>query len=212
MLPERTELAVAQANLEHLRETADAIEAQLAAVTAEQGRFEAEATVVTERIAQIDTHLYDGTVVAHKDLEAMQAEQEHLRERLVGIEDHVIEQMEAAEPLQDALDAAVVPVAEAVGAAAAAQRELDEAVAVVEAELAELEADRVRAAAGIDGALLATYESLRARHGGVGVARLEGARCMGCHLEIPAGELDQLRKAATDAVVLCPECNRILVR
>ena len=53
---------------------------------------------------------------------------------------------------------------------------------------------------------------LRRSLGGVGAARLSGARCEGCHLEIPSAELERLRRAPDDAVVNCPECARILVR
>ena len=60
--------------------------------------------------------------------------------------------------------------------------------------------------------LLATYEPLRTSLGGVAVARLHGARCEGCHLEIPSAELEELRRAPADQAVHCPECLRILVR
>ena len=57
-----------------------------------------------------------------------------------------------------------------------------------------------------------TYEPLRAGLGGVAVARLHGARCEGCHLEIPSAELEEVRRAPADSLVSCPECMRILVR
>ena len=60
--------------------------------------------------------------------------------------------------------------------------------------------------------LLATYSDLRSGLGGVAVARLNGARCEGCHLEIPSAELEGVRRAPEDSLVSCPECLRILVR
>ena len=47
---------------------------------------------------------------------------------------------------------------------------------------------------------------------GIGAARLDGSRCLGCHLQIPAGEMVEVKAAPADAIVHCPECNRILVR
>ena len=41
------------------------------------------------------------------------------------------------------------------------------------------------------GRLLATYDRLRARVDGVAVARLVGSHCDGCHLTLPAMELDR---------------------
>jgi predicted nucleic acid-binding Zn-ribbon protein len=43
------------------------------------------------------------------------------------------------------------------------------------------------------------------------VARLAGARCGGCHLTLPATELDGIRRAPPDTVSRCEQCNRILV-
>src|SRR5947209_3691288 len=81
-----------------------------------------------------------------------------------------------------------------------------------EAELAtELDA-RGAAAAGIPEDLLSQYERLRAKQGGIGAARLVGNRCSGCHLTLPATELDRLRHQTPDVVVLCDQCGRILVR
>ena len=60
--------------------------------------------------------------------------------------------------------------------------------------------------------LLGRYEQLRKKLGGTGAARLVGASCGGCHLALPAMEVDRIRKASPDAVVTCDQCGRILVR
>ena len=62
------------------------------------------------------------------------------------------------------------------------------------------------------GGQFVTYERLRAKLGGVGAARLVGPRCSGCHLTLPATELDRLRKGSPDALVFCDQCGRILIR
>ena len=81
----------------------------------------------------------------------------------------------------------------------------------IDVELAsELEA-RAAAAASIPADLMTQYERLRATQGGVGAARLLNGRCSGCHLTLPATELDRLRREEPDTVVLCDQCGRILV-
>ena len=40
--------------------------------------------------------------------------------------------------------------------------------------------------------MLADYERLRDHFGGVAVARLEGRRCSGCHLDLSTSEFEQL--------------------
>jgi predicted nucleic acid-binding Zn-ribbon protein len=46
----------------------------------------------------------------------------------------------------------------------------------------------------------------------VGAARVVGSSCGGCHLTLPATELDRIRRAEPDALVTCDQCGRILVR
>jgi predicted nucleic acid-binding Zn-ribbon protein len=46
----------------------------------------------------------------------------------------------------------------------------------------------------------------------VAAALLVNGRCGGCHLALPATEVDRLRKLPADALVRCEQCERILVR
>ncbi len=85
------------------------------------------------------------------------------------------------------------------------------AEATIDSELAANVAEREGLAEGLPGELLATYERLRTRLGGVAVARLEGGHCLGCHLALPATEVDAFRRAATGTVFIHEECGRILV-
>ena len=52
---------------------------------------------------------------------------------------------------------------------------------------AELRRRRDEVAAPVPEELLARYEALRTRLGGVAVARLVGGRCDGCHLALARG-------------------------
>jgi predicted nucleic acid-binding Zn-ribbon protein len=45
----------------------------------------------------------------------------------------------------------------------------------------------------------------------VAVARLVGNHCDGCHLTLPAMELDRIRHLPEDELVTCEQCGRILV-
>jgi uncharacterized protein len=60
--------------------------------------------------------------------------------------------------------------------------------------------------------LLALYEQRRARGSGVGAALLRQRTCQGCNMTLTGSDLDTVRRAASDDVLLCPECDRILVR
>jgi uncharacterized protein len=98
------------------------------------------------------------------------------------------------------------------GTRAEVEVRLDAAETEIDAEIEQVTAQRAEAVAGIPADLLAAYERLRTRLGGVGAARLVGSRCGGCHLTLPATELDRLRRGGPDALVFCDQCGRILVR
>jgi len=56
------------------------------------------------------------------------------------------------------------------------------------------------------------YEKVRANSGGVGAALLIGNTCDGCRLAINAVEMERIKSLASDEVLRCEECRRILVR
>jgi len=211
-LPARAELAAARAE----RTVLAARRAEQAAardeVAGRQAALEAELTATEQRARAVSARLYGGSVSASRDLQALAAELDALRARASGLEDEVLAALEEREPLDAAVDAldtedAVLAEREAALAAAAAGAEAE-----LDAELEALGGQRQAAAASVPPDLLATYERLRARLGGIGAARLEGTRCGGCHLELPATEIDRIRHLPEDALVTCDHCGRILVR
>jgi len=60
--------------------------------------------------------------------------------------------------------------------------------------------------------LLDLYTKIANKEGGVGAALLIGNKCDGCHLAINAIEVERIKTLATDEVLRCEECRRILVR
>jgi predicted nucleic acid-binding Zn-ribbon protein len=60
--------------------------------------------------------------------------------------------------------------------------------------------------------LLARYDELRLRLGGVAVAELHDGRCSGCHLRLSNVALERVKNAPPDELVECEECGRLLVR
>src|SRR5439155_27155676 len=117
---------------------------------------------------------------------------ESLQHRRSDLEDEALVAMEALEPEAD-------EVSELAGQLDRHRAEADglrEAIAaeeaVIDAEVAAEEEARATVAAGVPAALLATYDRLRAKLGGVGAARLVGNSCSWCHLSLPAPERGRL--------------------
>ncbi|MBS1848083.1 MAG: hypothetical protein JST73_07375 [Actinobacteria bacterium] len=89
---------------------------------------------------------------------------------------------------------------------------LTAAAAEIDVEVDAISADRAGAIVGVPEELMAEYERLRLSNDGVAVARLVGSRCEGCHLNLPAVEMDRIRHLDASVPVYCEECGRLLVR
>ncbi len=211
-LPQAAELRTAEDELSRLEATLAEVGGRAAEAARAQRKLEGELSVVEAKIVELDTKLYSGAVKVPRELQAMQAEGEALRARRGTLEDEVLEAMGEREPLEEEVTALERRRAELDAEGSRLRASVAEAQAAIDEELAaELEA-RESAAAAIPADLLALYEQLRAHLDGVGAAPLVNGRCGGCHLALPATELDRLRRAPPETLVRCEQCSRILVR
>ena len=95
---------------------------------------------------------------------------------------------------------------------AAARAARAAAVGAVAGEFAIAQGLRDTAAAVIDPPMVTLYERCRTHAPSrIGAARLIGHTCQGCHLTIPATEVDGLRKSPPGTVAHCDNCGAILV-
>ncbi|MGO9334637.1 MAG: zinc ribbon domain-containing protein [Acidimicrobiales bacterium] len=167
---------------------------------------------VGARIATIEQRLRSGRAGSYRDEQAMGEEVASLARQRREIEDQELEVMEALEPFDQELTALRKSNSSAVEELALAREQLGIAEAAIDDEAATIRPARDQLVARVAPELVASYERLRAKLGGIGAARLVGGACSGCHLKLPAGELHRLRHAAPDSVVYCDQCGRILVR
>jgi predicted nucleic acid-binding Zn-ribbon protein len=151
------------------------------------------------------------TVTSPREAEALMHELDTLGARRDELDDGELANLEEQSRVVD--DLAVSHRAE-VDLAATAERaaaDLAEVEAHVDEEIAKLTVDRSDAVARLDGGALADYEHRRARFGGVAVARLEGRRCGGCHLDLSTAELETVKATPPGAFNDCPQCGRMLI-
>ena len=211
-LPAREQLTAVESQLADLASTLTQVQQERDAVARRQSDFEGELRAAEARVLEIEGRMYGGTVSASRDLQAMAGEVESLKRRRSTLEDHILETMDEREPI----DAEVQRLEEAQLTATGEADELQSAIAAAEAEINAEEAKELDARAAlvadVPAALLEQYERIRSRNGGIGAARLVGTSCSGCHLSLPAVEIDRLTRAKADEVVLCDLCGRILVR
>ncbi len=172
----------------------------------------AELSLLESKLAELNVKLYSGVVSAARELQAMQSEAAAMRERRAALEDQVLEAMGEQETVDEQLAGLRVRRDELDARGATLRVAVAEAQAQVDRELATELAARAGAATAIPADVAALYEQLRAHLGGVAAAPLVNGRCGGCHLALPATEIDRLRKEPADSLVRCEQCERILVR
>src|SRR5437763_13182508 len=198
-LPERARLAESAQSAAALEASRADVGGRRDEVARRQQRHEDELAAVEGKIGEVEKRLYSGAVNVPRELQAMEADVASLKRHRSDIEDRVLEAMQDREPL----DAEFSNLSQQRSGLEAEAEQLRAAIATetkeIDAELAaELEA-RAAAAASIPADLMSQYERLRATQGGVGAARLVNGRCSGCHLTLPATELDRLKHGDTDA-------------
>jgi predicted nucleic acid-binding Zn-ribbon protein len=211
-MPERAELAARTKELDELAGQLTDVQAKLTELARAQKRIEDEVAVVETKSASETKKLNSGTITAPREIQALSSEIDALGRRKRALEDDEIELMEQAEPLGADAERLAARQSEASAEAERLRGVIAEAEQTIDAEAATVGAERDAAAADVPGDLLARYEKLRAKLGGVAVARLEGDLCTGCHVRLPAVEYDVIKHSPPDAVLTHEDCGRILVR
>ncbi len=211
-LPEREAVRAHEQTVAEVEATTTAREERRHELARSQKRLEDEVASLEARIAEVTRTLHSGAVTVPRELQALQHEQESLRRRQDHLETEELELMEELDPLNESLAGLDARLAELTAEGERLDEALVQAEVDIEEELTDVGRRRQEALAGVDADLLATYDDLRARLGGVAVARLVGAVCGGCHLGLSAVEVDRIKKQPPDALVHCEECGRLLVR
>jgi uncharacterized protein len=183
--------------------------AEVESIDTERTGLESELAHVDERIATIDRQLKTADA---KTADALNHERASQHTRSDALSDQILANLERAEPAEAAVAALDDQLGALDGELGTARAALAAVVGAVEAEAAAEQTARNEVAASLGDAVLARYERLRARLGGVAVAKLEGNRCTGCHIELASSAVQELRCAPADELTECPDCGRILIR
>lgn len=208
-LPEIAALAL-------LTTEADALRAALAERTGawedtglELRRVESDVAVVEERIKRDKQRLQSSSSV--KDVAALEQELAALAKRLGDLEEIELAVMERAEVQEKEL-ASERAALEKIGAQQAEIRATkDASLAAIEAERARVAGDRDTIAAQIPSEVVDLYEKQRARYG-TGASHLRGGVSSASGVRLNESDMQVVRAAAPDDVLICPDSQAVLVR
>lgn len=209
VLAERELHARATEALRHWERQRHDVLSAMDAADAEIARCESEAHDIDEHRGRLERQLK--TVIAPREAEALQHEMATLAQRRSDLDDQELEQLALQADAESSLASLVVQEENLRSELAGADLALAAAESAIDAELVELDRRRIDAVAALPTGVVSRYEQLRAKLG-VAAARLTGAQCEGCHLDLSAGELDEVRRVPADQIPDCPQCGRMLVR
>lgn len=207
-LPELARRAAAASTVRTLTDERDAATQRAAQAEEEVAAAEKSALDLAAKRARLDGQLK--TIISPREAEALMHEIATLDGRRDELDELELDALGRQEEAEGAAATAAADLPAAEEALATAQAGLDEAGAGLDAELAAQRAARDEAAARLSAGDLAAYERARVQFDGVAIAKLEGAQCTGCHLDLARADIDALRALGPGAVGECPQCGRYL--
>jgi uncharacterized protein len=208
-MPELAEIAAGNSILADLRTARITAETEVGDLDRDARKLDTEIEQVRARAERDRQRLAAGA--AAKELENLEHEVASLARRQASLEDDALELMERRETADASLAAANSAFETAASSVIAAEERRDTVLSQVATELENLARRRAEVAAPLPADLSALYERIRST-GKTAAGELKGSMCGACHYQLNQVDLAEIRSAAADLVVRCPECGAILVR
>lgn len=208
-LPQSAERAALQPDVEAKRASWIAATGELEDARAELKRVESDVKLVEARIKR-DTDRVQQTFSV-KDVQALEAELTSLAKRQGDLEEIQLTVMERVDGLEQALATVDAERAELTARVEALEAARDEEAARIAAQREGVARDRAAIAGALPADLVELYERQRTRYG-IGAALLLRGVSMGLNVTLTESDLAEIRRAAADDVVLCPDSGAILIR
>ena len=203
------EAAVAgDAELDRTRAGAQQATAERMSAAEAAAAAEAEFDALQGRVRKLNRRLYDGTVRNPQELLEMQAELETIKRKADEFETGALALLESLDAAEKGEQTAIAAVDAGEQRRAEELEPLRRRLETRRADLAEAEAQRADAAAGVSATDMRLYERVSSKHRPA-VVHLAGDSCGGCHLPL---SIDERRSVRTGPdLVQCPNCDRIVV-
>lgn len=167
---------------------------------------ETEAKVIQSRIVKSEEKLR--SVKTNKEYQSSLKEIEDLKTALSAIEDRMIACLDEMDQVK-LLIAAQEDERERLTRDIEAQKgQICQNALAAQKQLDRLNDERAKIIAVIAPDLLKTYETVKQNSGGVAIAVVRNAVCLGCHLNLPPQMFHDLLHF--DKLLVCPHCERLI--
>jgi predicted nucleic acid-binding Zn-ribbon protein len=168
--------------------------------------LESESKVNAEMIVKSNEKLR--AVKTNKEYQSILKEIDEMRKKNSGVEDRMLEQLEAIESAASALKEKEVELA---GFVESYQVKKEAFAAKEKRERQAVEAlneKKARISANADPVIINVLDDVKKKVRGLAVVPVQQAICMGCHMNIPAQLFNELQRF--DELRFCPHCHRII--
>jgi len=182
---------------------------ELENIRAELARSESDVELVEKRIATDEKRLHETS--SPKDAQGLEHELESLRQRRSNLEDIELAIMERLEDAQRVYDGLGVELATAETALTDARHTEDSESTRMNAEIQALMHERHDLVSSLPADFVELYDRQRERYG-VGASHLRGGLSGASGVALTESDLQKIRNADDDEVLLCPDSNAILIR
>jgi len=209
-LAEREQVQATKNALLRWNEARMVVRRRIDELTAEIEETERASAAVQKQRERMQAQLR--TIIAPREAEALQHELATLQTRRGDLDEAELIAMDEQTRLEAELEGLLAQEESLTADYLAAEGALSAAETDIDGELKRIDDRLAGLRAGVDKAVLRRYDGLR-KHFTVAAATLAGSRCDGCHLDLSAMEIDELREAAAkaDGIAECPQCGRLLV-
>ncbi|MCL6588408.1 MAG: hypothetical protein K6U80_00485 [Firmicutes bacterium] len=179
------------------------------AANSSQHRLELELKTCQEHIRNEEKKLYGGAITSSRELEQIQQKIAEYQRNKTRLEDEILKLMEAEEKLSEKESALQKKVESSGQEIAQRKQELKRQVLEISMETQELREQLEVLLPQIPPEWLDRYRRIAKAHNGVGIAKIKGDTCGGCHICLSEGMLQKVKRG-DDLLVFCENCGRIL--
>ncbi len=193
-------------SIQELKTTIDGMKEKLETMEARKRELEAEVDDEVAKIKDRQSKLMN--VQTNREYQSLLKEIEDSKKANRGREDELVLLMERSENVQKDLE-------EKTNVCDAEEKLLEEEIKKIDKVSAELNAkkegiikDREEKAKKVSVGGLKKYEKLRANRNGLAVVGVTNGVCLGCHMNIPPQQYNNLLK--NEELLTCPTCHRMM--
>ncbi len=186
----------------------DEAQAEVHALSGQASDLELAQKGIDEKIKRFDKELYGGGVVNPREVEALQKEVVLLKKergdldvRILELWDRIPEAKEAAQAAEEVLKTKKAELAEH-------RKTVLESKEKLESAFKEATARRAPALEGLEPAMIARYDAIRQKHGGLAMSKvLKDGSCELCGTMQPRKSIEAAKEGR---IATCESCHRIL--